>query len=64
MPTTQCRCNACGLRFEQLTFKGDRIDPKCPRCKGRDVATQAAPERFMAGPGLGSLITAAPKGPS
>jgi Zn finger protein HypA/HybF involved in hydrogenase expression len=64
MPTTECHCNTCGQRFEHLVFKGDRIDPICPRCKKRDITTNAEPERFMTGSSLGLLIADVPKGPS
>ncbi|BBO69582.1 hypothetical protein DSCA_35120 [Desulfosarcina alkanivorans] len=64
MPTADCRCNACGHTFVHLTFKGDDITPVCPRCKDRDVHVKKDPDRFMAGPGLGSMITDVPKGPS
>jgi putative FmdB family regulatory protein len=64
MPTADCHCNACGHTFVHLTFKGDDIAPVCPRCKHRDVDVQTDPDRFMAGPGLGSMITDVPKGPS
>jgi Zn finger protein HypA/HybF involved in hydrogenase expression len=64
MPTADCRCSACVHTFVHLTFKGDDIAPVCPRCKHRDVDVQTDPDRFMAGPGLGSMITDVPKGPS
>ncbi len=64
MPTTECRCNACGHVFVHLTFKGDAIEPVCPRCKRRDVTVEAAPERLMKEPGIGSLLAGVPKGPS
>ena len=64
MPTAECRCNACGHTFAHLTFKGDDILPVCPCCKGRDIQMQTDREGFMAGPGLGSRIVDAPKGPS
>ena len=64
MPTTECHCNACGHTFVHLTFKGDEIAPVCPRCKKRDITVKAEPDRFMTGPGLGSLIAGVPKGPS
>jgi len=64
MPTAECLCKTCGYRFALLTFKGDRIDPICPRCKKRDITTKAEPERFMTGSSLGLLIAGVPKGPS
>jgi putative FmdB family regulatory protein len=64
MPTADCRCNACGHTFVHLTFKGDEIAPVCPRCKHRDVKVKTDPDRFMSGPGLGSMITDGLKGPS
>ena len=64
MPTTDCRCNACGHTFAHLTFQGDDIPPVCPRCKGGDIQIQSNPDGFMAGSGLGSRITGGHKGPS
>ena len=64
MPTTECRCNACGHAFSLLTFAGDRIDPVCPQCKDRDVTVTAGPGRFMDGPGMGTRLAGVPKGPS
>ena len=64
MPTIECHCNDCGHCFTHLFFEGDRIDPICPRCKKRDIASKPDPERFMAGSSMGSLITGVPRGPS
>lgn len=64
MPTTECRCNACGHAFVHLTFEGDRIDPVCPRCKARDIEIKTQPGRFMGGPGMGARLAGVPKGPS
>lgn len=64
MPTAECRCNACGHAFTHLTFKGDPVDPVCPRCKTRDVTIKADPGRFMGGASMGSLLAGVPKGPS
>ena len=64
MPTTECRCNTCGHTFVHLFFKGDAIQPVCPRCRQRDVTVNTAPERLMNEPGIGSLIVGVPKGPS
>jgi putative FmdB family regulatory protein len=64
MPTTECRCKACGHSFVHLTFAGDRIEPVCPRCKGRDVNVSAEPVRLMDDPGMGSRLAGVPKGPS
>ncbi|WP_319522144.1 zinc ribbon domain-containing protein [uncultured Desulfosarcina sp.] len=64
MPTAQCRCQACGHTFVHLTFKGDDTPAVCPKCKSREIESKADQEGFMAGPGLGSRIAGAPKGPS
>ena len=64
MPTTQCRCSACGHTFSHLTFQGDDTPPVCPYCKSRDVESKTDRQGFMSGPGLGSRIAGVPKGPS
>lgn len=64
MPNTECRCNACGHTFMQLTFAGDRIAAQCPHCKSRDVKVDDDRARFMAGASMGSRLAGVPKGPS
>jgi hypothetical protein len=64
MPTSQCRCKACGHTFPHLTFKGDTTPPVCPRCQSKEVLSHRNQEGFMSGPGMGSQFAGVPKGPS